>query len=465
MKAVSILSMRTKRGSPHIWVESIATGRAGFEPGVRFAVERHGNGVLLRVADDGERRVSRKVRGHGIVPVIDINSRNDLAPLDGHESARVVFGDRHIFISPLASELRRRRRLVRLQAHLANGCLETSSVATGGGVLSHALHAGFQDVGLQAISLLSNEIRTDLAEHAMIHNDAFCDQTIMANLPLQELAFDDEVVRRLPEVDIVDLGLPCSGASRAGRTSNKIVLPEQHPAVGHLIAPAIALLAKLNPVACVMENVVAYASSASAAVLRGYLADMGYDVHERVLLGTDWGELEARQRWFLVAVTKGIPFDFDALQPGEYPERRLADVMDDIPLDDPCWSPMQYLKDKEVRDQAAGKGFRMQIYDGSERSISTLTKGIAKRRSTDPFFCHPEDPGLLRLPTVREHARLKGIPEHLVSGLGQTLGHELLGQSIVYRPVRAIACLLGESLLAFKSGIVAPGGRRFRAAA
>lgn len=53
MKAVSILSMRTKRGSPHIWVESIATRRAGFEPGVRFSVEMHGSGVLLRVADDG----------------------------------------------------------------------------------------------------------------------------------------------------------------------------------------------------------------------------------------------------------------------------------------------------------------------------------------------------------------------------------------------------------------------------
>ena len=103
MKAVSILSMRIKRGSPHIWVESIATRRAGFEPGVRFSVEMHGSGVLLRVDDDGDRLVSRKIRGASIMPVIDINSQSDLAPLSGHESARVVFGDRRIFISPLAS--------------------------------------------------------------------------------------------------------------------------------------------------------------------------------------------------------------------------------------------------------------------------------------------------------------------------------------------------------------------------
>lgn len=117
---------------------------------------------------------------------------------------------------------------------------------------------------------------------------------------------------------------------------------------------------------------------------------------------------------------------------------------------------MQYLKDKEVRDIDAGKGFRMQIYDGREASINTLTKGLAKRRSTDPFFRHPENPTLLRLPTVREHARCKGIPEHLVDGLCQGTGHELLGQSIVYRPVREIARHLGEALLKHLSVVIAP---------
>src|ERR1035437_2939161 len=98
----------------------------------------------------------------------------------------------------------------------------------------------------------------------------------------------------------------------------------------------------------------------------------------------------------------------------------------------------------------------MQIYDGSETSINTLTKGLAKRRSTDPFFQHPEKPDLLRLPTVREHARCKGIPEHLVDDLCQGTGHELLGQSIVYRPVREIARHLGEALARHQSVVIAP---------
>lgn len=194
------------------------------------------------------------------------------------------------------------------------------------------------------------------------------------------------------------------------------------------------------------ENVPPWGASASAAILRNQLRDMGYQVQERVLLGTEWGELEARKRWFMVASTIGIAFDFNALQPEVRPVRYLAEIMEDVPLDDPRWGPMQYLRDKEVRDLAAGKGFRMQVFDGSEIEIATLTKGLHKRRSTDPFFQHPVTPELLRLPTVREHARCKGIPEHLVSGLGQSKGHELLGQSIVYAPVRAIGAHIGRAL-------------------
>lgn len=468
MNTVSILSLREKRGAPHLWIESQAAARSGFEPGVSFVAEINGNGVLLRKGTDGDdvRVVSRKLqRQTTVVPVIDINSRKTLAPVLGHEVVRVIFGDGMIFVSPLASEQRRVRRLARLQAHLADQCLDTAGVACGGGILTHAVHAGLNDAGLMSQNRVANEIRVELCEHTMAHNDAFDAETIVAAMPLQELAFDEAVMRRMPEVDVLELGLPCSGTSTAGRAKNKIAFPEEHNLVGGLIAPAIAVIAKLNPVALVLENVPLYARSASAAILRSNLRDMHYDVQECVLLGTDWGELEARERWYLVAVTKGIPFDLSTLRPDLYPVRTLAEIMDPVAEDDPCWGSMQYLKDKEIRDLEAGKGFRMQIYDGSETSINTLTKGLAKRRSTDPFFRHPKNPDLLRLPTVREHARCKGIPEHLVDGLCQSTGHEVLGQSVVYRPVRALIRHVAEALKGVASAVFGPAGMAFPCAA
>lgn len=133
--------------------------------------------------------------------------------------------------------------------------VETGGVACGGGILSHALHAGLSDAGLSPTSRLANEIRVDVANHAFVHNESFSEETVFATMPLQELAFDEEVMARLPEIDVLELGLPCSGASSAGRAKNAISLPEAHPFVGHLVAGAVAIIAKLNPVCIVLENV------------------------------------------------------------------------------------------------------------------------------------------------------------------------------------------------------------------
>lgn len=89
----------------------------------------------------------------------------------------------------------------------------------------------------------------------------------------------------------------------------------------------------------------------------------------------------------------------------------------------------------------------MQIVSADSRSCPVITKGFSKRRSTDPKLAHPSNPDLLRQFTVVEHARIKGVPESLVEGLGVTLGHELLGQSVCYGPFRAVGKLLANVLL------------------
>jgi DNA (cytosine-5)-methyltransferase 1 len=265
----------------------------------------------------------------------------------------------------------------------------------------------------------------------------------------------------------VELGLPCSGASVAGRAKRSLGMPEEHPDVGHLVVGALALLAKLNPAVAVFENVPPYAKSASAVLIRQQLRDMGYVCHERELFGPDFGALEARTRWCLVAVTKGVDFDFEALRPEPRMARTLSEVLEAPEDVADRWSEMKGLKAKQERDKAAGKGFMMQIFTGAETRINTLTKGIAKNRSTDPKIAHPTNPDLLRIPTAREHARCKGVPEHLVEGLAQTTAHELLGQGIVYDPFRAVAKHVGLALKrwAQREDAVSVNALAFKAAA
>src|SRR3546814_1472524 len=95
----------------------------------------------------------------------------------------------------------------------------------------------------------------------------------------------------------------------------------------------------------------------------------------------------------------------------------------------------------------------MQIFQPDSTKIATLTRGYAKIRSTDPILQHPTDPTLLRQITPVEHARIKGVPEKMIEGLGITIAHQMLGQSILAKPFRALADHIGNALVAWQHGI------------
>lgn len=450
LKAYYIKKIGQNKGAPRIWLEGTQTERAGFKPGQRYDVTVHDKTVVLQANPDGSRIVSGKRVGERDNPVIDLNSRELLAIFDGMAAVRVAVKEGQIHLLPLASEIKKQERYVRLRSKLEMGEPVTiGSLSHGGGVMSHAIHAGLTAAGVPSSLAFANEIRPELLEHAAIHNDAWREDTQILAAPMQELAFDDRGVASIPKVEILEMGLPCQGASKAGMAKRNLKHPEAHPEVGHLVVSALVILSKTNAAVVIMENVPHYANSASADILRNQLRDMGYATHERILNGKQWGALENRDRWCMVAVTEGIAFDFAQLQPPASKRQVLGDVLEDVPLDDPRWSTMTGLKEKEKRDLEAGKGFRMQVFDAEADHIGTITKGYAKVRSTDPKIAHPTNPDLLRQLTPAEHARIKQVPDLLVKGLSATVAHEILGQGVVYRPFHDVGHHVGNALNKF----------------
>ena len=441
-----IKNIKQNRGAPRIWLDSHAK-RAGFEPGQRYNIIVQGRTLVLQANPDGSRGVVGKKDGDKTNPVIDLNSRELLALFDGMSAIRVVVRQGQIFLMPLASELKKQERFGRLRQKLEAGePLAVGSLSHGGGVLSHAIHSGLRAAGVESRLAFANDIREELLEHAAIHNDAWDENTMVFSAPLQELAFDERGVAEIPKVEVMEMGLPCSGESRAGKAKRGLSQGEAHPDVGHLVVGALVILSKANPAAIVFEQVPTYATSASADILRNQLRDMGYVTHERVLRGKEWGALEDRVRWCMVAVSEGIEFDFAQLQPPPLKERTIADVLDTVPSDDPSWSTMAGLKAKEERDRRDGKNFAMQVFSADSEHVGTITKGYSKVRSTDPKLRHPTDPNLLRQFSPNEHARIKGVPEHLVQGISATVAHQILGQGVVYPPFAGVGKHLGESL-------------------
>lgn len=449
LNAYEVVKLGCTRGRPRLWIEGMKARRAGFAPGQRFNVtkEQSRSMLIIELTESGDRVVSRKVHGDKISPVIDINSLEVLSVFEGYESLRIIACGKRIYILPCAVEIAKKERVDRLRQKLEAGQpLSVGSFAHGGGILTHALHKGMKLGGVETELAFANEIRPELLEHASECNDAWSAKTIPLAAPIQQLAFDDWTVSRLPRVDVVEAGLPCSGASVSGRARLGTAKAEDHPEVGHLVASFLALMAKVNPAVIVFENVKSYFSSASMSIMRGQLKDFGYDVHEAVLQAGDWNELEHRERGVMVAVTAGMEFDFLKLAKPEKEDRKIAEILDVVPLDDKSWSAMQGLKDKQERDKAAGKGFAMQVVTAFDVKCPTITKGYMKRRSTDPKLQHPEDPTLLRQFNSVEHARIKGIPASLVGGLSETVAHEVLGQSVCYAPFVAVGELVAQTV-------------------
>lgn len=439
------------RGAPRIYLDDGFLANSAFQPGTSYSIVAHqSGGVTIRTEAQGKRKVSAKLRRGRMQPVIDINNRTDLAVVSRSPLVRIVIDGEAIHVLLPASEVNRLERIDRLLARLVQRKpLRMASFAHGAGVLSHAAHSGLANVGMPAELTMANEIAVDMAEHASLANSAWSSRTKALAAPIQEVAQDAMLLARLGPVEIMEAGLSCSGAGKAGKAKHGLACMEAHPTVGHLVAPAIMMIQHLQPVVFALENTPDYANSASAEILRKMLHDMSYDVIEVKLDARAYGSQEARVRWFLVAVTMGIELDITTVHPVESIQAApLATVLDDT-VDESRWGTFEGLIAKQERNAAAGDRFRMQIVSEGDCQVPTLRKGYYKGGSSDPLLAHPTKPGLMRKFTSREHARIKGVPASLIEGLSESTAHQALGQGVAYRPVERLFEVIGEALKRF----------------
>lgn len=454
MEKYVIRKIGENKGARRIWLEGKVPSKAGLIPGMMYrrTVTKETCCILLEAVElMGTHTVSRKQKNGHDIPVIDLNSNEDLSIFEGMNTVRVVVKKGKIYILPLASELKARERLKRLRNKLEQNIpLAMGSLTHGGGVLSLALHTGLAQAGVKTSLVFANDIREELLDQAEDYNDAWDSGTCSISAPMQELANDEWALSQLGNIDILEAGLCCSGASVAGRSKLGLNCPEAHPDVGHLLVSFLAIIGKLQPSIVILENVKPFQSAASMHIIRSQLRDLGYDVREELLQAGDWNVLEHRERMCMVATTRGMPvFDFSLVEKPAKVERCLGEILEPIAEDDPRWSEMKGLKEKEVRDKAAGKGFTMQIVGPESTRVPTITKGYAKVRSTDPKVSHPSNPQLLRQFTPGEHADIKGIVRKLISNMSATLAHELLGQSICLDPFVAVGKAAGKLIHRF----------------
>ncbi|HEU0196996.1 MAG TPA: DNA cytosine methyltransferase [Nevskiaceae bacterium] len=448
---VAHLKVGTAHGAPRVWIEGRRLARAGFSAGQHYAVAVDASRVHLALAQNGNRTVTAKhCNGRPDRPVIDLNGRETLSIFAGDDRVRVVIRRGEIDILPPATRLKARERLDRLITKLlSHQPLSVGSLCHGGGVTSLAIHTGMEAGGVPTRLRFANDVDENVLEQAEQHNPAWTEDTSLVAAPMQEIVADGWLMKHLGRVDLLEAGIPCVAASLAGRAKKHLDMAEADPNAGHLVVPFLGIVEAMQPSVIVVENVPPYQRTASAHLIRNTLRDWGYAVQETILSGADFGALEDRKRMVLVALTAGLHFDLASVVAQPHAVRTLGELLEPVPLDAPCWSTMDYLRTKEVRDAAAGKGFRMQVVGPESTSVGTIGAEYQKNRSTEPKVRHPEQGDkLLRLLTPTEHARIKGVPEALIDGLPATRAHRLLGNGVVFAPFVALGKALATALAA-----------------
>ena len=246
---------------------------------------------------------------------------------------------------------------------------------------------------------------------------------------------------------ILVAGIPCTGASRAGRSKNALGAPEEHERVGHLFIPFLHHIRSRRYELAVLENVVEYSSSYSAARIREALTELGYQITEQVINPfTEFATPTERRRWVLVACRHG-KFQWDYTP--EVFTGTLGTFLDAPGPQDAAdeATPEQVAADTKYIDRKAGEGcgFRMRLIDATSQKCPTICRSYGKRQPSATFVRTAQSYRMLRPREVARLHRHSRAIEDTIATLPATLAYEVLGQGVVAPPFES----LGEHLGAF----------------
>lgn len=366
------------KGIPRVWMEGQKLHHAGIQIGKKYSIKPDKLArrlELIEVPFDFAGKcvsVSKRDRNGVVHPVIDLRSEQIREVFEDDEKVRVALRRGRIVITALQIQTKIRERLKRMKDKLERGQkLAVASLFHGGGVLDRAIHSGMLRSGVGSFVQVGVELESEYLDCSMRNNtDIWTEESIAIHSDVRDVYLGENT----PQCDVLIGGIPCVGASKSGRSKNKLEFAEDHDDAGALFVDYLNWLRHVNPCVAVIENVGEYAKTASMSAIRSVFKHLGYVVREIVLDGWDFGVLEHRKRLVVIATTPGFAdtFSFDNLKVTRVRESCINEILDPIPLDDESWKTYEYLAEKEKRDKEAGKGFERQLLTGQEDGCGTL---------------------------------------------------------------------------------------------
>lgn len=440
-----------KTGAARIYIQNKKNlCAAGLPAGTRINVTYSKHKIIVQADENGSQMIQDTGRGEllELKNKSTYNSVGDLAFVTVTiRSGKVIITIHHNDKQKLA------REESLLNAMTEGKAVRFSSFFSGLGMLSYHLKKGLQKAGIDTQIAFA----TDACEVAMECN-------VNAN-PIWDNATDDAVaitdtiggidLNDLVHSHFVEIGLPCVNQSTLCAKDSRDL---EHPLVGTLFVKLLACLHKINPAIIMIENTPAFVNSKTLEIIKRELP--GYRFEEVMLNAHDYGELEARKRTCVVAISDGLPaLQLASLLPPEHVVRTpLSNILRPVADDSPLWRAMEHIK-RKVSDPKLN--FKNTLYTGVETLISTVTATYAAPKVGTPMIQHPTNPDLQRQLMVTEHGDLRSLPDSMyreildvesgahpmVSTRGsKTKAHRLLGNGVSGKVWNAVGEFIGNYL-------------------
>lgn len=401
----------------------------GFAPGQRLiTVPSLDGGFSVRAANDGNLQVykrsysSRQRSNNPHEAVVEFASQSLMTTFPpGAERFHVKMRNGHIKITPVPNRVFSIRK--RYQGHDPLRAL----VAMTGGVDIHCM----ESAGIKTDVVLEyrpNEARDIAAGRSL--NEVHALNTLRNGSPrllLNEDMYtvDPAMLRRLVDegdpVAICVWSLQCDDVSTAKSASAKANSVEDLSTTLDQVYPMLRQVEALEPPVVVVENVRQFKDSHAGIIMRSMLRRWGYHVTDMTLCGRDYGSVQNRTRYMMVA----------SIFPGFEVPRPQARNKQSI------W-PMIEARLHECRDVTHCYAVKSRVASGRCSTYitreSTYAPTVVKsqaRMIKDGVFI--EDAGRVYAPSEGLLKDLMGIPNSFdVSWMACEQATETLGQSIDY---------------------------------
>lgn len=423
MKFIAFRKLGENRSTPRVWIESRRLSSLGFSPGTALKVEPTRRGIVLRPTHLSENHVAKRMSGGQARPIIDIANRILLASLADFAEIKIeaIFERIHVTPSTRAFYIHRRLR--------SSPPFKTLEVFAGGGTLSAAIvsNPDFHLVGGIEVE----------PKYADVWQQAHPDATLYQADIRRMHACD------VPAHDILVASIPCTSHSPLGRAKKSLAGKPELGDTGDLYLSMAEMIAHHLPLACLFENVPAFANALAGRSLAHHLRNLGYHIEETILDPyNEWNEPQDRKRWVMVACLKpgfairppGLPFNGSAGDFLDSPDER------DIHETARIAKSIESLRRHNRRHAALGHGFSFTTINRDTQKIPTLVRSYHKI-NTGPFVETPHGPRRLR---KHEAERIMGCEvacDHYATAI------EILGQGVQTRVFQSILAQLGNFLV------------------